>query len=173
MTDTSTSTPTKVNVWLVADQGGRRLPSRAITDGSPAPVVVDVRPFPLRRLRVTLPVDAATARRIVRVDRWAMIGVMLTLCYLVFALAVLVLLVVAFLTHRWTFMAVTTMVAPAGLGCPLLMLVIFALRPVQYPRVKPGGRVLIQAVDWAVADEWAALNPPGAIQATPFVRSGW
>jgi hypothetical protein len=175
VTDTSTSTPTKVDVWLVADHGDRRPPSRAITDGSPAPVSVDARPFGyrLRRLRVTLPVDAATARRIVLADRCNLIAGVLALCYVVFALAMLILATVAFLTQRWPLVLVLASIgALPGVGLAVLPpLAVHALRPAQYPQVKPGGMVLVGAVDPAAADEWTALNPPGTVRATPFTRS--
>lgn len=161
---------TKVGVWLGADQAGLRLPSRAITDGSPAPVSVEARPFTyrFRRLRVTLPVDAATAHRIVRADRWTLVGAMLALGYLVYALAMLVLLIVAVLSQRWLLVAVLTpLVALPGVGLAIVpQFIAHSLRPAQYPQVKPGGRMLIGAVDRVAANEWVALNPPGTIEVT-------
>jgi hypothetical protein len=52
---------------------------------------VYARPFTywFRRLRIPLPVDAATARRIVLADRCNLIALILALSYLVFAVATL------------------------------------------------------------------------------------
>jgi hypothetical protein len=154
------------DVWLAANHSDLRLPTRAITDGSPAPVPVDARPFtyPFRRLRVRLPVDAATARRIALADRCNLIALILALSYLVFALATVVVLIVALLTQRWPLMVVTLLVSAPGAGLAVIPhIVVGMLRPAQYPQVKAGGTVVIGAVDRAAADEWAALNP---VQAT-------
>jgi hypothetical protein len=161
----SDATPGTVTIRIPASRTAElRSPGRSLTDGGPHPVLVQTWAinYPFRPRRLTLAVDAATARQVKRYN-WTVAALVLT-CMA----AVLVSggYIVAVLLGTRLFPALLLLlpllILVAGLG---VVVMVKALR--QRPRIYPGAstpdEILIVGVDRGAAEEWRGANEPGVV----------
>ena len=148
--------------------GAIAFPSRAINNEQAAPVLVTIGCFDwrLRRVMVTLPVDADLALRLRRQVKVQ--AALLTLWVLEIGVAITGLVSLAAGLER----SAESALALVNIVFVVALLVAcwryFATRPAQWPQVTTPGRVLINGVDSDVAREWQAINPAGVIQVLEF-----
>lgn len=143
-----------------------RSPGRALTDGSPHPIVVRTwainYPFrPQRRLAVA--VDSATARQVQRYHRAVAALLATFVATVLIGGAYTVAVLVAGATLFPAFLLLLPLpIATGGLSFTI-MVAALRWRPWIYPQPGPDDEILLVGVDRGAAQEWRGANEPGVV----------
>ncbi|MEV8514763.1 hypothetical protein [Dactylosporangium sp. NPDC051484] len=141
-----------------------RSPGRSLTDGSQYPVLVQTwtmhHPFHPRRL--TLAVDAATARQVKRYN-WIVAALLVTCVVAVLVSGGYMIAVVLSMSNFLAlllFLPALSLVA--GLGV-VVTTTAWRWRPGIYPRASTYDEILMFGVERGAAEEWRGVNDPGVL----------
>lgn len=152
------------DVYVTAPPRSVILPTKALTDGSSPPTVVDTWPltYAFRPVRVPLPLDAITGRRVRQYHHVVAVQIALVPIGLAAICSTLAYALVS-LPRPGPIMALAAIVPLFGALQIVTSSLAYALKPKQYPRLRARRVVLISEVSRPIAEEWIRMNPPGTI----------
>lgn len=134
---------------------------RAITDGSPDPVPVDIH-LDRRGTSLTVHVDRATARRFAR-HRWLVVVAVLPILAIILTMGIMYGRnhpLVAENPLRWVMLSIALLLLSVSIQLSYVV-------PRGYPRASLFGPVRLNNVDDSAAMEWQSTNDTGVITVKP------